>query len=180
MELGLNGKIVLITGASIGIGRVAAEIFANEKSNLIIGGRNKENIEKTAQELKIAYPNIFIQSFCCDVHTAKGSEQLVDIALKAFNRIDVLVNNTDGPPLNIAEPEKISDQEWLNAFSGKLHAYIRMINLVLPSMRKQQWGRIINIVGTAGKEKCPLGTSGLPYVSRRGRDPVRNSFEGRR
>lgn len=152
MDLGLKDKVVLITGASAGIGEATAELFVQEGSNLFICGRNKEKIEKMGNELKMKYPKSVIHIMCADMYAENNCEILVNSALKIYKRIDILINNTDGPLLSTNIPEEISETEWSNVFKGKLYTYIRMINLVLPHMKYQKWGRIINIVGSVGKE----------------------------
>jgi 3-oxoacyl-[acyl-carrier protein] reductase/bacilysin biosynthesis oxidoreductase BacG len=72
-----------------------------------------------------------------------------------LGRIDILINNSEGASFSGESIEDISDAEWRSVFEGKLMGYIRMTNLVLPRMKNQQWGRIINIIGTSGKEPSP-------------------------
>jgi 3-oxoacyl-[acyl-carrier protein] reductase/bacilysin biosynthesis oxidoreductase BacG len=152
MNLGLREKIVLVTGASAGIGRAAAEIFAQEECILFICGRNKEKIEKTYDELKSKYSRSFIYTMSADMNLASNGNDFINRAIRIYGRIDVLINNIDGPVLSTNVPENISDKEWTEVFSGKLHTYIRMINLVLPHMKKQKYGRIVNVIGSTGKE----------------------------
>jgi 3-oxoacyl-[acyl-carrier protein] reductase len=66
-----------------------------------------------------------------------------------------LVNNSDGAKFSSSAVENLSDEDWTTVFEGKLMGYIRMTNLVLPTMKNQQWGRIVNIIGTSGKEPSP-------------------------
>lgn len=155
MDLGLKDKVALITGSSAGIGFTIAEKLAEEGCHLIICGRNSQRLEQAYQSLAQAYPAQQILSLVADVHQAQDSEQLIQDSLNQYGKIDILVNNSEGA--NFAENliENLSDEDWLNVFQGKLIGYIRLTNLVLPIMKKQHWGRIVNIIGTSGKEPSP-------------------------
>ncbi|NEO40839.1 MAG: SDR family oxidoreductase [Moorea sp. SIOASIH] len=154
MDLGLTGKIALVTGASAGIGYAIADRLAGEGCKLIICGRNRDRLKQAEQVFQTA--GIEMLSICADVQQPNDSQKLVDSALSKFGKIDILVNNSAGANFAKNEVEEMSDQDWRTVFEGKLLGYIRMTNLVLPTMKTQKWGRIINIVGTSGKE--PSGT----------------------
>ncbi|MDB9373589.1 SDR family oxidoreductase [Nodularia sphaerocarpa] len=153
MDLGLTGKVALVTGASAGIGYAISQKLAAEGCNLIICGRNPERLAQAAQSL-VHLPAKII-SLSADVQKASDSEKLVQSALEAFGKIDILVNNSEGAKFSDVAVENLSDEDWLTVFEGKLMGYIRMTNLVLPTMKNQQWGRIVNIIGTSGKEPSP-------------------------
>ena len=153
MDLGLTGKVALVTGASAGIGFAVAERLAEEGCRLIICGRNGEQLEKASQSLLNF--NVEVIPLIADVQNESDSQKLVEISLSKLGRIDILINNSEGASFSGESIEDISDAEWRGVFEGKLMGYIRMTNLVLPSMKNQQWGRIINIIGTSGKEPSP-------------------------
>jgi 3-oxoacyl-[acyl-carrier protein] reductase len=153
MDLGLIGKVALVTGASAGIGYAIAEKLAAEGCNLIICGRNADRLEQAYQKLLDSPAKII--TCCADVHKVTDSEKLVQLALNEFGKIDILVNNSDGAKFSSIAVENLSDEDWITVFEGKLMGYIRMTNLVLPPMKNQQWGRIVNIIGTSGKEPSP-------------------------
>ncbi|GBF80266.1 SDR family oxidoreductase [Aphanothece sacrum] len=150
MDLGLTKKIALVTGASAGIGFAIAEQMAKEGCHLIICGRHSKNLEKAHQALLNFQGEIM--SVIADVQQESDSRNLVQKALEKFGKIDILINNSEGASFSGDLIENISDEAWKNTFEGKLMGYIRMTNLVLPSMKNQQWGRIINVIGTSGKE----------------------------
>ena len=153
MDLGLTGKVALVTGARAGIGFAVAERLAEEGCRLIICGRNGEQLEKASQSLLNF--NVEVIPVIADVQNESDSQKLVEISLSKLGRIDILINNSEGASFSGESIEDISDAEWRGVFEGKLMGYIRMTNLVLPSMKNQQWGRIINIIGTSGKEPSP-------------------------
>ncbi|UKO95755.1 SDR family oxidoreductase [Nostoc sp. UHCC 0870] len=153
MDLGLIGKVALVTGASAGIGYAISEKLAAEGCNLIICGRNADRLEQAYQKLLDSPAKII--TCCADVQKVTESEKLVQLALNEFGKIDILVNNSDGAKFSSSAVENLSDEDWTTVFEGKLMGYIRMTNLVLPPMKNQQWGRIVNIIGTSGKEPSP-------------------------
>ncbi|MCL6749994.1 SDR family oxidoreductase [Nostoc sp. CCCryo 231-06] len=150
MDLGLTKKVALVTGASAGIGYSVAQKLAAEGCQLIICGRNSERLEQAYQSLVGSQSKVI--PICADVQNASDSHKLVQEALTQFGKIDILVNNSEGATFSNEPVENLSDEDWSTVFEGKLMGYIRMTNLVLPTMKNQQWGRVINIVGTSGKE----------------------------
>ncbi|BAZ33669.1 3-oxoacyl-[acyl-carrier-protein] reductase like (plasmid) [Cylindrospermum sp. NIES-4074] len=152
MDLGLTGKVALVTGASAGIGYAVAEKLAEAGCKLIICSRTLNSIKQAEQSLIKDFIDVEIFSFCADVQNAEQSQSLIQESLQRFGRIDILINNSEGASFSGEAVENLSDDDWQTVFEGKLMGYIRMSNLVLPGMKNQQWGRIINIVGTSGKE----------------------------
>lgn len=152
MDLGLTGKVALVTGASAGIGFAIAQGLAAEGCQLMICGRNADRLEQAQTTLLQAIPDIKLKSFQADVQDSASSEALVQEVLKQFGSIEILINNSEGAAFSGEAIENLSDEDWLRVFEGKVMGYIRMTNLVLPAMKQQGWGRIINIVGTSGKE----------------------------
>jgi 3-oxoacyl-[acyl-carrier protein] reductase len=153
MDLGLTGKVALVTGASAGIGYAIAQKLAAEGCHLMICGRNANRLEQADQNL-VNSPGKII-TFAADVHKATDSEKLVQETLNQLGKIDILVNNSDGAKFSSVAVENLSEEDWETVFEGKIMGYIRMTNLVLPTMKNQQWGRIVNIIGTSGKEPSP-------------------------
>ncbi len=153
MDLGLKDKIALVTGGSAGIGLAIAEKLAAEGAYIIICGRKQDKLTKAHQILD-NYPGKVI-SIVADVHNEIESQNLVKQGLEQCGKIDILINNSEGPSFSGEVLEKIPEQLWKETFEKKLMGYIRMTNLVLPEMKNQQWGRIINIIGTSGKEPSP-------------------------
>lgn len=153
MDLGLTEKVALVTGATAGIGYAISEKLVAEGCNLIICGRNADRLKQAYQSLVNSSAKII--TCLADVQKATDSEKLVQEALNQFGKIDILVNNSEGAKFSSVAVEKLSDGDWETVFEGKLMGYIRMTNLVLPTMKNQQWGRIVNIIGTSGKEPSP-------------------------
>lgn len=149
MELGLKGKTALVLAASKGLGRACATALAAEGANVVIGARNRQTLTKAAQEIQQATGSAVL-AVPTDVTKEEEIEAIVAAGIKAFGSIDILVNNAGGPPSGIFEA--VSDAQWQKAFEQNLLSAVRLIRLVLPSMREQGSGRIINIVSTSVKE----------------------------
>ncbi len=149
MELGIKGKVALVTASSKGIGRAVAEMLAEEGCSIAICSRNKEELISTAGEIKKKF---FIEPlWCvCNLNELKDIETTVESVEKQLGNIDILVNNCGGP-----EPgsfHELSDKSWQTAFEQVLLSAVRFCNLVVPNMILKEWGRIINITSVAVKQ----------------------------
>lgn len=149
MDLGLKEKIALVLAASKGLGRASAAALAAEGADLAIGARNRDALEKTAQELTVDSGG-HVLAVPTDVTKEEEIEAIVAATVREYGHIDILVNNAGGPPSGTFET--IGDQQWQAAFELNLLSAVRLIRLVLPHMRPRGSGRIINIVSTSVKE----------------------------
>jgi 3-oxoacyl-[acyl-carrier protein] reductase len=149
MDLGLKDKVALVLAASKGLGRASAAALAAEGASVVIGARDKQTLEQTAQELQ-RETGSRVLAIPADVTSAEDIDALVEATLKEFGRIDILVNNSGGPPFGTFE--QFDDAQWLAAFEVVLLSTVRLIRRVLPSMHQVGSGRIINIVSTSVKE----------------------------
>ncbi|MGE5403090.1 MAG: SDR family oxidoreductase [Ignavibacteriales bacterium] len=149
MDLQLKGKNVLVTASSSGIGRAVAEIFIQEGSNVAICARSKDQLIKTADEIKKTY-GVEPLWCVCDINAEKDINSTVDIVTNNYGHIDILVNNCGGPVPGIFE--NLNDEDWQAAFEQVLLSVVRFTRKVLPSMKERRWGRIINITSVAVKQ----------------------------
>lgn len=162
MNFNLEGKVALVTGASAGIGLEIAKGLAAEGCHLAICGRNPDRLDAAKATLTGLFPQLELLAVCADVHSEMDSNTLANQVLNTFKRIDILINNSGGAAFAKEFVEDLTDKDWQIALQGKLMGYIRMTNLILPGMKEQKWGRVINIVGTSGKEpSSQLVKSGL-------------------
>ncbi len=150
VELGLKGKVVVVMAASKGLGKATASEFANEGAIVVISSRTKETIEQTAAELRKESGNEQVYAFSCDMSKGEEIKDLFSQAHQQFGRIDVLVNNTGGP--KAGGFSDMSDEDWYAAFDQNLLSYIRTCREVLPYMKEQQFGRIVNVSSSSTKE----------------------------
>ncbi len=149
MELNLKDKIVLVTASSEGIGRAAAELFISEGCKVAICSRNKENLLKTAREIK-SQLNVEPLWDVCDINKPQDIEDTVKVVQKNLGDIDILVNNCGGPVPGFFED--LYDENWEDAFEQVLMSAIRFTRHVLPGMKIKNWGRIINITSLSVKQ----------------------------
>lgn len=149
MDLNLNNKVAYVGGSSKGIGKGIAIQLANEGVNLILCARNKEELEKTANFIREKFP-VDVFAICADLSKMNEVKLSVDSALNHFGTIDILVANSGGPM-----PGKFFDlqkDDWKNAYNSVLGYVIELYRLIIPIMKRNNWGRIINITSISVKE----------------------------
>ena len=149
MELGLKNKVALVLASSKGIGRAIATKFALEGAKVMITSRDKEQLQQTADEIK-QETNQDVSFYCSDVTNVDSIKELVKETVKKYGTIDILINNSGGPPAG--KFEDFEDKDWYYAFELNLLSYIRSIREVLPYMKKQGKGKILNIASSSFKE----------------------------
>ncbi|UOQ43321.1 SDR family oxidoreductase [Halobacillus salinarum] len=150
MDLQLSGKTVIVTASSKGLGKAAALEFAKEGAHVLISSRNEQELKKTSEEIVSQSGNDNVVYEVCDVTDPTQIKRLVEKAVTWNGSVDVLINNAGGPPAGTFDD--FDDEEWNQAFELNLLSFIRTIREVLPSMRKQQEGRIINIASSSIKQ----------------------------
>jgi len=153
MDLGLQGKTALIAAASDGVGKAVALRLASEGANVVICARNAERIQAAIEEIKSVNADVAVSGFETDLSHADAIERLGDHLGNKQLKIDILINNAGGPPPGLCE--EVEDSQWQQAFDLTMMSAVRLSRLVLPHMRSQQWGRIINITSYSVKQPMP-------------------------
>jgi 3-oxoacyl-[acyl-carrier protein] reductase len=148
MELGLKGKTVLVTGGSKGIGRATARAMAAEGARVMICSRSAPALEEAAGAIRRETGQA-VEIVAADLSRLEGVESAAAAAIQRLGRLDVLVNNAGA--IKGGDFLAIPDEEWMTGWSLKLLGYIRMARTVLPQMRTQGGGRIVNVVGMAAR-----------------------------
>ena len=148
MDLQLSGKTALILAASKGLGKACASALAAEGADIVIGARNPDTLERTAEELR-ANSRGKVLAVPVDVRDAAQTTHIVETTATTFGKIDILINNAGGPPFG--KFESFDDAAWQSAFELSLLPTVRFSRLVIPYMRKTGSGRIINIVSLSVK-----------------------------
>ena len=152
MDMGIKGKRAIVTGASRGIGRETARQFLEEGARVMICGRNAESLEKTRTELAKTTGGE-IHAVVADIIKPADIVRLVETAKKALGGIDILVNNAG--QMYSGRFDVMTDDGLKEQLETKLFGFMRAIRLVYPLMKAQRWGRIVNLIGGAGKEPDP-------------------------
>lgn len=143
-------KIVLITGATAGIGQACAEKFAASNFNLIMTGRRKEKLEILKQELEKKYP-VQVLTCCFDVRQKEAVFNAVNDFPETWKQIDILINNA-GLALGRDSFESADMDDWENMMQTNVDGLLYVSRAVLPYMIKNNRGHIINLGSIAGKE----------------------------
>jgi len=152
MDLGIEDRVALVTGASKGIGKAVAIALAGAGARVCLLSRNEENLTAAKHEIqeKTGFSPALIVG---DVADAELGARAVGYVMDTHARLDILVNNAEGPPLgSFAEHD---DAAWNAAYERNLLAPIRFVRAAAPIMKKQRWGRIVSITSVLAKEPSP-------------------------
>jgi len=154
VDLELKDKVVVVTGASRGIGLATSRVFAREGAKLVMAARTAQTLDDAAEALRKEYGQP-IHTVACDLTREEECIRLIESAEKEFGRIDVLVNNAAGK-LPVGPFDTLTNEEWLTAWTNKVQVYVTLARLVFPIMERQKGGRIINVIGAhAAKNPAP-------------------------
>ncbi|MEM7542692.1 MAG: SDR family oxidoreductase [Pseudomonadota bacterium] len=145
MDLGLEGRVALVTGASYGIGREIARHLIDEGAKVAICARNAEALKETATAL-----GADTLAVAADMTKAAEIEALFAQVIERFGKLDILINNAGGT--HLSQLLDLPDQDWQQNIEVNLFSVIRCTRLAIPHMQKQKWGRVINISSIFGKQ----------------------------
>ncbi|MGE5524774.1 MAG: SDR family NAD(P)-dependent oxidoreductase [Rhodospirillaceae bacterium] len=181
----LEGKVVVVTGGSRGIGRATAELCAAAGASLALCGRTESTLKAAADAIGSQY-GVQVVTRTADILSTESVQRFIEVVGDRYGRIDVLVNNAgessqrevDGVhwPVNavdaVAQPlpkgrfEAIGDDEWRGALEQKLLGMVRVTRAALPLMRRAGAGSIVNITSIKGKQPPPrVVTSGVAWAA---------------
>lgn len=152
MAENIQGKVVVITGASSGLGEATARLLAQQGAKLVLGARRLERLQALATELNLGEQAV-IQT---DVTDRNQVQQLVDRAVELHGRVDVMLNNAGLMPS--AMLERLHVDEWDRMIDVNIKGVMYGIAAALPVMQKQKSGHFINVASVAGHKVGPGGT----------------------
>jgi 3-oxoacyl-[acyl-carrier protein] reductase len=148
MDLGLTGKVVLVTGGSRGIGQAIAHAFALEGAHVSICGRTAADLSRAADSIKAT--GVEVLTVEVDLTHPGGAEQVFQATLDRFRQLDILVNNVGGVQ---GDPTwAASESDWEAVLQLNFLSAVRLTRLVVPHMRQQGGGRIIHVASIYGRE----------------------------
>ena len=159
MDLGLTGKVAIVTGGSEGIGRATAVLLAKEGAHVAIGARRQGALDEAAAEIRAAGGDPLVVSM--DVTSDADCQRLVDETVARFGGVDVLINNAGQSSSGLIEGHDV--ETWAVDLDLKLYGAIRLTKLCVPSMRERGGGRIVNLLNigckTPGAGSMPTAAS---------------------
>jgi 3-oxoacyl-[acyl-carrier protein] reductase len=151
LDLGLTGRVAVVTGGSQGIGREIALVLAAEGADVVIAARRADRLERTADDLRDLGRRVV--SVVADVATPEGPREIAAAALAELGRVDILVNNAGkghNKPI-----DALTDEDWYASIDLNLMSAVRMCRVLLAQMRERRWGRIVNIATRVAREPDP-------------------------
>jgi 3-oxoacyl-[acyl-carrier protein] reductase len=163
MDLGLKGKVALVTGASQGLGRAIAETLAREGAKVALCARGHEPLAHAAEEIA-RKTRAEVLPVAADVTQPAACAQLVEETIKRFGTVHILIANAGGPP--VADFGKLTDTQWRSGIEINLMSTVRLAQAVVPHMQRQRFGRIIAIGSITGKQ--PIGALVISSTVRAG------------
>ncbi|MBI2855491.1 MAG: SDR family oxidoreductase [Chloroflexi bacterium] len=149
MDLGIQGRVAMVTGGSRGLGRQAALALGREGCRVAICARGADGLQEAVDEMRgMGREVVGIQA---DVSTSEGSERFFQETMRSFGQADILVNNVGGTRGG-RDFDSATDQDWIDTLNVNLLSAIRLTRLVLPGMKERHWGRIVSVASIWGRE----------------------------
>lgn len=149
MDLGIRGKVALVSASSKGLGRAVAEELAAEGVNLVMCARGEDALRATAELIR-TNSKVRVVDVAADLSTPAGADRVVKAGFDTFGQIDILVNNSGGPPSGAFE--SFTAEMWAAATKQLLESVVGITRAVLPGMKERRWGRILNVTSIAAKQ----------------------------
>lgn len=149
MDLGLKGKCALVTGGSMGIGKAAALELAAEGCRVAIAARGKEALEQAAAEIR-KQAGGEVHAVQADCTKPEEIHRMVAEVVARFGRLDILVNSIGAA--KSGDFLTLPEEAWHDSLELKLYGVIRCCREAVPHMRRQRWGRIVNLIGHRGRQ----------------------------
>ena len=158
MDLELKNKVAIVGGASKGLGRACADVLTEEGARVVICSRTQADLDQAAQEIR-SKSGAEVLVFAGDLERHDTIRALIAATVERFGQLDILVNNSGGPPL--AKSHNATEEQWATAVQRSLLYFARMSREALPQLKRQGGGRIINILASTVYQPIPnLALSG--------------------
>jgi 3-oxoacyl-[acyl-carrier protein] reductase len=150
LNLGIDGKVALVMGASKGLGRATGAALAREGARVAMSSRSAERIAAVAADIA-SETGAEVRGFAADTEVVDEMAALVEGVRADLGPVEILVTNTGGPPLG----DMFERAEWERAYRSLVLAPMALIEAVIPAMRERGWGRIVNVTSVSTKEPIP-------------------------
>jgi len=149
VDLGIRGKVALVSASSKGLGRAIAEELAAEGASLVMCARGVDALRATADSIRKS-TGVAVVEVAADVSEQSGVDLVARTALEKFGEVDILVTNSGGPPSGPFE--SFTAEAWESATRLLLFSAVSLARAVLPGMKERKWGRILNVTSIAVKQ----------------------------
>ncbi len=153
MDLGIQGRVALIAASGHGLGLATAERLAMEGCRVAICDKDRSSLEPALAQVRRASESTVAFAYEVDLTDAGSIDSLVESVHTDLGGVSILITNSGGPPPGPFDAT--SDEKWLHAFHLTFLSAYRLIRAVLPHMKQQRWGRIINFTSRSLKEPIP-------------------------
>ncbi|HEV2260946.1 MAG TPA: SDR family oxidoreductase [Candidatus Rubrimentiphilum sp.] len=161
MDLGIAGRVALVTGASSGIGRACAIALAREGARVAVAARRQRELGAVAAQARVAgAPDA--RAFAVDLEDSESIDALLSAVREHFGSVDILIANGGGPKAGTFS--QLSPDDWDTGYGGTLRAMLQLVHGTLPAMRRQRWGRVVALTSTSVKQ--PIATLALSNIFR--------------
>lgn len=148
MDLGIKGRVAIVTGGSRGLGRECSLSLAREGVNVAICGRTEETLKKAVGELKSL--GVSATGIPADISEGPAAQKVFDATVAELGPVDIVVNNVGGR--RGSTMLDTTEEQFKEGFEFNLFAALRLMKLAIPGMRERHWGRIVNIASIWGRE----------------------------
>jgi len=151
MDLGLAGRVCVVTGASRGIGRETARLLCAEGANVLLVGRDEDRLATACDEATAAGAVVGgrAESLALDVTVENAGERMLAAANERFGGLDVLINNAGAAQWR--RLDDVPDEDWYAQYELNVMAPLRAMRAAAPAMAERGWGRVVNVCSTAAK-----------------------------
>jgi 3-oxoacyl-[acyl-carrier protein] reductase len=149
MDLGLKGKVAIVTGGSRGVGRAIAATLLREGASVMITARDPQRLDTTRAALAHETGGV-VCAAAADLEDDAAVKAMIDASIARFGHFDILVNAAGS--VNPADFDSLTDDVWPSVFEQKLNGYVRCLRHAIPHLKTRGWGRIINLAGVGGRE----------------------------
>lgn len=153
MDLGIRGRVALVGASGRGLGLAAAQRLAMEGCDIAICDKEANVLEPALKSVQEAGKDVKVRAYPVDLTQADEIQRLVGSVKKELGPVSILVTNSGGPPPGPFDAA--DDEKWISAYSLTFLSAVRLIRAVLPDMKAQKWGRIINFTSRSLKEPIP-------------------------
>ena len=157
MDIRLDGRVALITGGSMGMGKAMAQKFASSGAEVAIVARRQEPLTEADREITAAGGRC--RGYSGDVSKADEVERLFEAVVRDYGRVDILVNNAGRS--QAAKFEELTDEIWQGDFDLKVFTAVRFSRRAFSGMKNRRWGRIINVLNIGAKHCDARGRYGV-------------------